>query len=105
MLCEQNCIDCVSESTCNECKDGWLLLEGKCYDKCPAGTFENQRGYKYCEYCEYPCMQCVNEYECVSCVLGFMLEVESMKCVEYCSEDYFQSVTLTNPISNLTLSS
>lgn len=81
LLCASNCIECLSETSCNECKDGWLLFEGLCFSKCPEGTFANQKGYKYCEYCENPCMQCLNEYQCVSCMTGFILEVDSMRCV------------------------
>ena len=91
--CQKGCKICGNSiNVCDECEEGYFLINGKCIEKvkiCPEKYFLNSNSI--CEECDYDkskCLNCVMTKEtCISCVSGYLLE--NNKCVEKCSEGYF----------------
>ena len=59
MLCNlKYCIQCNNKNECIKCKDGYALIEDKCYSK-------NCEIFGFCKYCD--------EYDCLKCEKGYKL--------------------------------
>jgi len=81
--------DDYSVRKCNQCNDGFYLLEGRCLENCPENTISNKRNY-ICENkpkCNVSnCDECADNLLCRSCKKGFFKFGNS--CIEKCPEGY-----------------
>ena len=80
-----NCLKCVSSNSekCEVCDISKLLVDGKCLDSCPSGTFK--KGEK-CLPCGTNCLTCQNANTCITCKPNFV-NFEG-KCDDCCPIGY-----------------
>lgn len=84
--CGENCQACANRDSCVQCDEEFVLLNGKCVDKCPE-TYVNIN--EICIKCGEKCETCnkKNIDECKQCLPGFFNN-EGL-CVEKCLEGFF----------------
>ncbi|XP_050537397.1 furin-like protease 1, isoforms 1/1-X/2 isoform X1 [Daktulosphaira vitifoliae] len=58
----------VTTTSCLECLREYKIYHGKCYDKCPPRTYQ-ENYYGLCADCHYSCYKCngPNDYQCTVC--------------------------------------
>jgi proprotein convertase subtilisin/kexin type 5 len=76
---------------CNQCKDNFYLLDGRCYEICPEGTITDNINYlcnkkpacdvKNCDLCDK-----INKNQCSTCTRGFFRS--NNQCLEKCPAGY-----------------
>jgi len=95
---EGPCAESDDGAWCSKCRDGFVLLEGSCVDKCPKqGYYQGVLGKskKACIKCYYSCQTCdgPNDYQCLSCYGDASLEVSS-------GQKYCYNKTLLNRVES-----
>ena len=74
---------------CNQCKEGYFLFEGRCFETCPERTIENPTN-KICErkpLCDIEnCGVCGNASTCKTCKNGYFKS--GNECLKRCPEGY-----------------
>lgn len=77
----ERCLQCpTGPNICELCKSG-VLVEGKCADKCPDGTFFCDLSNK-CQICKDNCLLCSSKSSCSKCKEGFILNEN--ECISAC---------------------
>ena len=56
-----NCLKCKSSDKCEKCEDGFIFIDGKCVEQCPANQFFNGTD---CEGCAKNCKYCNSTGHC-----------------------------------------
>jgi len=85
--CEFGCDSCSSSDVCEKCDVNTVLLNGLCWNECPAGTFANS--LRQCIQCSEVlpmCDKCTAKDACQVCAQGFLLQQGN--CVEKCLKDF-----------------
>lgn len=59
LSCLSPCSNCLSETSCLSCVEGWFLLGSSCLKDCPVGYFKDNVSLS-CQPCRYPCKSCVD---------------------------------------------
>lgn len=81
---DPKCNYCDSDKdTCKVCERNMYLLNGKCYEECPAGFYADLE--KNCKKCDSKCAECITEKQCLRC----MNENDSLlnyECKDKCPE-------------------
>ncbi|NWX95910.1 PCSK5 convertase, partial [Nothoprocta ornata] len=90
-MCLDNCALCSNPWHCQKCQAGedqtFFLHEGRCFQECPEGYF-NDSGT--CKECSESCKTCTGSAtKCQSCESPLLLE--QWECKHTCSEKYFAS--------------
>jgi hypothetical protein len=87
--CPTNCEECENKSTCKVCNKGYILLDGKCVDRCPDKFTE--RNSKCVPCTDSNCLDCdnVDTRQCKSCGNSFYLKEDTKECVPICPKGYF----------------
>uniref|UniRef100_A0A8C6ZU05 Proprotein convertase subtilisin/kexin type 5 n=1 Tax=Nothoprocta perdicaria TaxID=30464 RepID=A0A8C6ZU05_NOTPE len=90
-MCLDNCALCSNPWHCQKCQAGedqtFFLHEGRCFQECPEGYF-NDSGT--CKECSESCKTCMGSAtKCQSCESPLLLE--QWECKHTCSEKYFAS--------------
>ena len=66
-----HCLDSVLSSQCSVCESGFIILNGRCVDSCPAeGYYTGQQNrQESCIQCYYSCKTCngPNDYQVRQC--------------------------------------
>lgn len=65
--CQDVCRVCDS-ANCYDCREGYMLLQGKCVEECPTGYYPQD---SQCQRCPLTCSSCLSPSACVSCVSPF----------------------------------
>jgi hypothetical protein len=87
---EKNLIDSKENvKKCNQCKEDYFLYEGRCFEKCPEDTIENNTN-KTCEkkpICDIAnCGECATATTCKTCKNGYFKF--GNECNSKCPEGY-----------------
>ena len=93
--CHSSCETCFgeNENQCLSCKNGYMVIDGKCSDKCPDGYYKDSNGT--CQKCDSNCLTCEGpsidgNNSCSSCDLNksesYLIDAEGFphNCVSEC---------------------
>ena len=84
-----NCDSCPNDKeVCKDCKEGYVLYNNICYERCPVGTFLSQ-DQRHCEDCDAKCAECHNKKTCIRCKIPYVLQGE--ECQTECENGYYDS--------------
>ncbi|KAF9551262.1 hypothetical protein CPC08DRAFT_755060 [Agrocybe pediades] len=80
----------INQLQCTGCLRGFVLSNGKCIDKCPAGTFVSPQDNLTCLPCSSSCGTCMGSADfCLTCTSGQL--ASSGQCVSTCPSNTFSS--------------
>jgi hypothetical protein len=87
--CISPCNECLSETSCISCTDGYILLEGvsinNCVTSCPIGYWQSG---SICKKCDTLCASCLtSSTDCPSCI-STAFYLPKNKCVAECEIGY-----------------
>ncbi|KCV68145.1 TKL protein kinase [Fonticula alba] len=98
LACDSSCRECsgTGSSECTSCHGIDLLLEGRCVDECPAGTFGCSASGR-CDPCDARCAECTLAAnlgdrctaDCHTCRAGFVLSPSTHTCDVACPAGEF----------------
>ena len=125
--CSEGCKTCIDENNCNECMEGYKLVDGRCNFYCNIGSYSSCKscdfnemnkckdcnpGYylpnnslstqSYCSYCGSNCLSCYGNNDnpiCTQCYSGYYLS--NNKCIRQCNLGYYYDYCKTCDESNL----
>eukprot|EP00093_Oithona_nana_P005555 05555.XXX_231746_225773_1 [CDS] Oithona nana genome sequencing. len=82
----EHCLDARDPKWCSICESGFLMLNGRCLESCPAeGYYQGTENHQdSCLQCYYSCKTCngPNDYQCISCYGD--AELEESESHKYC---------------------
>jgi proprotein convertase subtilisin/kexin type 5 len=109
--CHSSCETCYgeNENQCLSCKNGYMVINGKCSDKCPDGYYKDSNGA--CQQCNSNCLTCegpsINDNNnCSSCDLNksesYLIDAEGFphNCVSECPNNTILNGNKTKCVKN-----
>ena len=84
--CPPGCSKCRGPGDCKDCEAGLVLVEKRCQNHCPSGTYKTPTNT--CEPCDSTCRECTTSpAHCIQCKDHEMLSGQN--CVTICPQGTF----------------
>ena len=110
-FCHSSCETCFGDKDdqCLSCKNGYIVINGKCSDQCPDGYYKDLNGT--CQQCDSNCLTCNGpsidgNNKCLSCDLNknesILIDAEGFpsNCVSECPNNTIFNENKTKCIKN-----
>lgn len=100
--CQDNCLECISNTYCTKCSGKSYSLKGSCNSTCLDGyflTYNDSKSVYECQICNFNCKTCERKANyCTSCINSLILY--NNNCIDSCpsSEGYYESTDQNNNI-------
>ncbi|CAD8124855.1 unnamed protein product [Paramecium sonneborni] len=75
--CPSNCLTCINENQCSECKHGFILKNQLCQKECAINEYLDQ---DTCHQCSDGCEQCESKEICIICSSPLFLHDQTRTC-------------------------